>query len=110
MLNKKDMNMRKTIITTVVFCAAFLTSCSTLGMYSKSDIMSVQAGMTKQEIIQKFGKPDFRSFADNVETLDFNAWYVSSSDYYTIVRVRFENDTVVGMESFPLRSVVRDKR
>ena len=101
--------MRKTIITTVVLFMACMTSCSSLKLVSRSDIMSVQAGMTKQEIIQKFGKPDFRSFAGNVETLDFNAGYVSSSDYYTIVRVQFENDKVIGMESFPMRNIVHDK-
>lgn len=48
--------------------------------------MAIQPGMTKQEIMKKFGKPDFRSFDKDTEILEFNAGYVTSSEYYTMVK------------------------
>ena len=101
--NLDDKIMKKlTTIATITLCTICITSCSTFKSFSRSDIMAIQPGMTKQEIMKKFGKPDFRSFDKDTEILEFNAGYVTSSEYYTMVKVRFENDKVVGMESYPL--------
>lgn len=95
--------MKKSIIiAAITLCITCITSCGVFKSFSKSDLMAIQPGMTKQEIMHKFGKPEFRSFDTDTEILVFNAGYVTSSEYYTMVKVRFENDKVVGMESYPL--------
>lgn len=75
-----------TTIATITLCTICITSCSTFKSFSRSDIMAIQPGMTKQEIMKKFGKPDFRSFDKDTEILEFNAGYVTSSEYYTMVK------------------------
>ena len=95
--------MKKSIIIAIItLCITCITSCGVFKSFSKSDLMAIQPGMTKQEIMHKFGKPEFLSFDKDTEILVFNAGYVTSSEYYTMVKVRFENDKVVGMESYPL--------
>lgn len=86
-------------IIAITLMASLLAACSMLKFVSMKDIMSIEPGMSKQQVIDKLGEPSLRFFEDGYEELGFNLGHVNSPNYYTITHIRFENNKVVSMAS-----------
>lgn len=95
----------------VALVAIVMASCSSVSEFFRTpDEMSIQKGMTKDEVVRLMGmQPTFRSFSGNVEELGFTIKY-SSEDYIKVVNVTFENGLVTGMTSYPLPKVPEAKQ
>lgn len=91
----------KTIRQTIMWLALALglASCSGVFYDVKPDALrSVQKGMSKQEVTNLLGEPQFRRFDRDLDEWEFSK-YVAGSGNTTII-VSFEDDKVVAMDSF----------
>lgn len=76
-----------------------LSSCSTYYVSNKQ-VMEVQEGMTRQNVENILGEPDYRRFDGGIEEWEYRR--VSSVLYQTLMTiiVSFEEGRVVGMNTF----------
>lgn len=81
----------------IVLTAGLLVSCVTTKV-SSIDIMSIRKGMTMDEILQMYDKPDYRRFNEQGEEWEYHTANVWKGN--KIILVQFENERVVGMDSF----------
>lgn len=82
-----------------VLLVALLSSCYSSKITYKS-LSGIQRGMSPKEVIALLGEPQYRSFDEKGETLEFR-----SSEYSParVVRIKFVDDKVVEMKSFLYR-------
>lgn len=86
--------------------ATGLSGCSTLlPQSSRTDVLSsIQKGMSKQEVIDILGTPEYRRFDRNTEEWEFTRDLYGNSDYTkTQIVISFEDERVVAMDSFSKR-------
>ncbi len=76
-----------------------LSSCGFLTYYDGASYHKVQSGMTRKEVIKILGIPKTRSFDKNKEDLVYREFLNYSDGLISLVHVKLENDTVVGMET-----------
>lgn len=76
-----------------------VSSCASILGINKSVIMSVQKGMTQQEVSSILGKPDYRRFDRELEEWEYLKNIADNPGWTTIV-VSFIDGRVVSMDSF----------
>lgn len=76
-----------------------MSSCAALFGTSKDVLMSVQKGMTQQEVASILGKPDYRRFDHNTEDWEY-VKPIAGNSGGTVITIGFEDGRVVAMDSF----------
>lgn len=91
--------MKKIHIIAVLTLGMILGSCSTYYVSNKR-VMEVQEGMTRQNVENILGQPDYRRFDGGIEEWEYRR--VSSVLYQTLMTiiVSFEDGRVIGMNTF----------
>lgn len=92
----------KTVRLTILWAmlAVMCSSCSVFLGINGDILNKLHKGMGKQEVSELLGQPEFRRFDQDWEEWEFKKHLSSSSDI-TIIVVRFEDDRVISMDSFP---------
>lgn len=92
----------KTVRLTILWAmlAVMCSSCSVFLGINGDILNKLHKGMSKQEVSDLLGQPEFRRFDQDWEEWEFKKHLSSSSDV-TIIVVRFEDDRVISMDSFP---------
>lgn len=92
--------MKKLIksIVMVIITMCVMASCVTTRDASMN-IMSIRKGMTMDEIYKLFDKPDCRRFNKEGEEWEYRNQDLWNAQY-KVITVQFENQRVVGMDSF----------
>ena len=97
---KKAIHMKRTItFIAILMSMSMLSSCGFLTYYDGASYHKVQSGMTRKEVIKILGIPKTRSFDKNKEDLVYREFLNYSDGLISLVHVKLENDTVVGMET-----------
>lgn len=91
--------MKKIPIILFLTLGMILSSCSTYYVSNKR-VMEVQEGMTRQNVENILGQPDYRRFDGGIEEWEYRR--VSSVLYQTLMTiiVSFEDGRVIGMNTF----------
>lgn len=76
-----------------------LSSCAALMGTSKDVLMSVQKGMTQEEVYSKLGQPDYRRFDRTSEEWEY-VKPISGNAGNTVITIGFVDGRVVTMDSF----------
>lgn len=76
-----------------------ITFCSCGSLLGKSAILQVEKGMTKKQIVDLLGEPDFRRFDDRYEEWEYKKENVITGETKIII-VDFTNERVSNMNSF----------
>lgn len=85
-------------ITSLLLLLLMVSSCGSMQMLSKKKLMSIQHGMTQQEISSILGLPDSRRFDEAFEEWEYQR--LDDMLDSTVLIVRFEDGRVTGMENF----------
>lgn len=92
------MKLKALITLSLIVGSLFLSSCGTYKS-SRNAILKIEKGMSKRDITNLLGNPDYRRFDHDLEQ-----WEFIKADQLmgtrTIILVDFDNDRVVNMDSF----------
>ncbi|MEG0948671.1 MAG: DUF4476 domain-containing protein [Bacteroidales bacterium] len=83
----------------VLFLLACCYSCGSLLSGNKT-WLSIQPGMTYQQVLNILGNPDYRRFNYQIEEWEYIKTNLSGNQ--TVILIGFSNDKVVNMNSFPV--------
>lgn len=92
------MKVKVLITLFLVAGSLFLSSCGTYKA-SRDAILKIEKGMSKREVTNLLGNPDYRRFDHDLEQWEF----IKVDQLFgtkTIILVDFDNDRVVNMDSF----------
>lgn len=92
------MKVKALITLFLVAGSLFLSSCGTYKA-SRDAILKIEKGMSKREVTNLLGNPDYRRFDHDLEQWEF----IKVDQLFgtkTIILVDFDNDRVVNMDSF----------
>lgn len=89
--------LNKSIVLFII-TMCMMTSCVTTQV-TPVNVMAIHKGMTMDEIYKLFDKPDCRRFNKEGEEWEYRSQDLWNSEY-KVVTVQFENERVVGMDSF----------
>ncbi len=82
-------------------CIFIMSACSNV-FYPQSDALEkIKMGMTPQEVTKLLGKPDYRRISYDLEEWEYQKLRSVLDSKPTTVIVRFENERLVYMDSFP---------
>lgn len=76
-----------------------MSSCAVFNVTSKDVLMSVQKGMTQQEVTAILGKPDYRRFDRETEDWEY-VKPIAGNAGGTVITIGFVDGRVVSMDSF----------
>lgn len=90
--------MKRLHLLGILLTVLVLSSCGLTRTFTTQEFMSIQNGMPKQEVTQKFGTPDLRRFMDGIEEWEYRG-YVNNVGFSVVV-ISFEDDHVIGLNTF----------
>ncbi len=86
-------------ISFMVLMALAFSSCGTTNVYANR-VARVQKGMTKEDVKELFGKPDFIRFDDYSDMWEYRR-FILVEDGWSVVIISFDDRELVnGMDTF----------
>lgn len=92
----------KTKVLFLSFTAALLLLCGCSGglFMSANKLNAIAPGMTKEEVVDLMGRPDFRNFHMDIEEWRYKRLApLGVESQYLYVYIRFKDNRVIGMET-----------
>ena len=91
--------MKKIHVSAILILLVVMSSCAGLILnFKNSQLMSIQKGMTQQEVKAILGKPNYRRFDGAMEEWEYRG-YLSKAGH-SVICVNFIDNRVVGLDSF----------
>ena len=91
--------MKKIHVSAILILLVVMSSCAGLIInFKNSQLMSIQKGMTQQEVKTILGKPNYRRFDGAMEEWEYRG-YLSKAGH-SVICVNFIDNRVVGLDSF----------
>lgn len=91
--------MKKKHVSAILILLVVMSSCAGLIInFKNSQLMSIQKGMTQQEVKTILGKPNYRRFDGAMEEWEYRG-YLSKAGH-SVICVNFIDNRVVGLDSF----------
>ena len=95
--------MKKIHVSAILILLVVMSSCAGLIInFKNSQLMSIQKGMTQQEVKTILGKPNYRRFDGAMEEWEYRSLSLISGEYKVVV-ITFEDGRVSGMDTFTTR-------
>lgn len=89
--------MKKIHVMLLLSLLMITSGCASLYITNKQ-LMDIENGMSRQEVKNILGKPDYRRFDGDTEEWEYSR-YMAMMGYATVL-VRFFGEEVVGMDTF----------
>lgn len=87
-------------IASLLLLLLIVSSCGSMKIVSKKQLMDIQPGTTQQEIKTLLGSPDYRRFGEAFEEWEYQR--LDESLNWAVVLVFFTDGLVTGMDTYPL--------